>query len=1127
MQNNNLLIHKLDAFIRKYYRNQLTKGGILFVVWILLLVFSILLLEYLGHYNTQVRTGMFFVFVIGLLYLIYRFIFRPFLGLLRIGKTISHEQAATIIGQHFSHVSDSLLNTLQLQKAAIHEQDSLLIAAIEQKTQKLKTVSFQDAIDVASNKKYLRYGIIPLILYVLAYFLLPGMISDTPKRIIQFNKDFPIPAPFTFQVLNDKLESIQHEDVEIVLQIKGREIPAEARMLIAGNSYLMQKIDKQTFSYTIRNVQQSQSFQFSAGGFESENYSLKVKSKPMLQQWILRLNYPAYLGKKAEVISNPGDITVPVGTLATWTLTAIQTDAVVFQFGKDTVLADEIASNQFQLKKTINNATNYHIELNNSANQLSDSMGFQIRVIPDEYPQLMVKEKLDTITGRYFYFGGEATDDHGLTKLSFHYNYLKSNRQEKLGKEYSVPLSIPKGEMLYRFFHQLDLGTIQSEPGDEISFYFQVWDNDGVQGPKSTRSNTMLFKAPSLDELLQQRDQAGNQLKAKMEGALKEAQKLQDEMKELQRKMNEKRELTWEEKKKLETMLERQKKLQSEMEQLKQQQKLNMQKESEFQKQSEEILKKQEQVDKLFNELMTDELKQLIKQMEQMMNLQNKDLIKQEMDKMQLSNKDVEKELDRMLEQFKQLEVEKKLDENISKLDELQSKQDKISDETNKIEQDKSLSKEEKKQQLDNQKNKQEELTKEFKDWQKRMDELRKENKDLEEPKELTDTEKQEEEVEKEMKESEQELENNKPDKASKKQKEASKKMKEMSEKMKEEKAETEEKEDEENAEALREILENIIQLSKDQENLMEKMRAINGYNPQFVEAAKEQKSIADNAKIIEDSLLALSKRVAQISQFVNKEVTKLKENLDKSVSGYSNRNIGDLRVRQQSAMTHANNLGVMLSEVLSQMQSDMQSKPGKSGGKGKPGKGQGNGGKKKSMSDMRKMQEELNKQLREGLNKQDGGKKEGGQQGMGSKDFARMAAQQQAIRQQLQKMMNEMGAKEKEGMGGAKMLQEMQKQMEQTEKELFNKQLSNELIQRQEEIKTRMLESEKAEKKQEQDTQRQAEQSKEKPKSAPPDFAPYFKQREKETELLQTIPAELQPYFKKKAKEYFNKTAN
>jgi hypothetical protein len=93
---------------------------------------------------------------------------------------------------------------------------------------------------------------------------------------------------------------------------------------------------------------------------------------------------------------------------------------------------------------------------------------------------------------------------------------------------------------------------------------------------------------------------------------------------------------------------------------------------------------------------------------------------------------------------------------------------------------------------------------------------------------------------------------------------------------------------------------------------------------------------------------------------------------------------------------------------------------------------------------------------------------------------------------------------------------------MEKTEKELFNKRLSQETINRQQDILTRMLESEKAEKKQEQDKKREAEQSKEKNAVAPPPlFNDYINKKNKETDLLKTIPSELVPYYKNKANQY------
>jgi hypothetical protein len=1121
------LLQKLEVFIRKYYKNLLIKGSILFVGLGVLTFLLIATLEHFGRYNSGVRTVLFYSFLLSTIVLAYRFLFIPLSGLLKMGKRLSHEEAAYLIGKHFQQVGDKIINTLQLQKQA-GSGNAFLLAAIDQKTQNLNPFHFDEAIDLKQNKRYAPYGLIPLAILLLVYIFEPDVINDSPNRIVNYNAHFPAPAPFNFRIVNDTLHAEEHTDFELLVEVEGKAIPDEVYMVIDGNRYMMQRDNKNTYRYTFRNVRNNVNFLLVGSGYESEQYELKVDAIPVMQQWQLKLVYPNYTRKKSELLTNPSDIVVPYGTQACWTLFTNHTGDVDFLFNGKSNRAEKISDKQYTLKKQLRESLPYFILLKHPTNGLSDSMQYGIQIIADEYPKIDITEKIDSLSGSINYFAGQVQDDYGITRLTFNYHIIKSavaNRQNK--KEYRT-IGLPNLELQHRFYYEFDLNSIQIQPGEEVEYFFEVWDNDGVRGAKSSRSQVMLYKSPSMEELLERRDNASQKLSKEMEAAINEAKKLQREMKELDQKMADKKELTWEEKKKLEQLLERQKQLQKKIEQIKQQQKENVKKEAEFNKQSEELLEKQKQIDKLFEELLSEDLKKLIQQTQQMLNNQNKDQIKKELDKLQMNNKDVEKELDRMLEQFKQMEVEKKLDESINKLDAIKDEQKQLAEKTEKLQSDNKLNKEDKKQQLDEIKKEQEKLNEAFSEWQKKAEELRKENEKLEQPNEIADTKQEEKSAEEKQQESSDELENNKPEKAAQKQKEAAQKMEEMSEKLQEGRESEKEKDDEINAEALREILENTIQLSKDQEALMDKMSAINGYSPQFVEAAKEQKNISDNAKIIEDSLQALSKRVPQISSFINREVTKMRENLDRTVSAYSQRNLGEVRYRQQSAMTSANNLGVMMSEILKQMQMEMQSSSGKKGSKNNPGKGKGNSGKqpKKGMGDLKKMQEELNKQLREGMNKQQqqGGNKPSEQQGMSSQDFARMAAQQQAIRQQMQKLMNEMGAKEKEGMGGNKAMQEMQRMMEQTEKELYNKQLSSEMIQRQQEIMTRMLESEKAEKQREQDKKREADQAKEKNQTAPPDFSPYFKQKQKETELLQTIPAELQPYYKLKAKEYFNK---
>src|SRR6188768_174459 len=154
--NYDILLNKLDEFIRKYYKNQLIKGGI-YVFTALLgawLVFTSL--EYFGHFGIAVRTVLFWSFILAAGVSLWKMVFTPLFHLNRLGKIISHEQAASIIGTHFPNVQDKLLNTLQLKAESdrLGNQNVLLLAGIDQKIEELKPVPFASAIDLGKNRRY-------------------------------------------------------------------------------------------------------------------------------------------------------------------------------------------------------------------------------------------------------------------------------------------------------------------------------------------------------------------------------------------------------------------------------------------------------------------------------------------------------------------------------------------------------------------------------------------------------------------------------------------------------------------------------------------------------------------------------------------------------------------------------------------------------------------------------------------------------------------------------------------------------------------------------------------------------------------------------------------------------------
>ncbi len=108
------LLSQIDAFIRKYYKNEMIKGLFLFAGIFLFSFLFTTILEFFGRFNSIVRGILFFGFIFTNIYVLIRYIFIPVSKLFSFGKQINRYQASKIIGNFFPSISDRLLNTLQL-----------------------------------------------------------------------------------------------------------------------------------------------------------------------------------------------------------------------------------------------------------------------------------------------------------------------------------------------------------------------------------------------------------------------------------------------------------------------------------------------------------------------------------------------------------------------------------------------------------------------------------------------------------------------------------------------------------------------------------------------------------------------------------------------------------------------------------------------------------------------------------------------------------------------------------------------------------------------------------------------------------------------------------------------------
>ncbi len=1146
MHNYDWLITRLDAFIRKYYANKVIKGTLVFLTCLLFYILAVSVSEYYLFLPVWVRLVIVTAFIgLGLVSLI-GWVVIPLSNMAKLGKVISHEQAAKIIGTHFPEVSDKLLNILQLKRHPDNNASrELAEASINQKIGQLSVVPISSAIDFSKNRKYLPF-LLPLLL--IAVFILvaaPKIFSESSSRLLQPTKPFQKPAPFQFLIKNSSLIAVRNSDNTITIETKGNALPVDVFMAIDGSDkVLMQALENHCFQYTFRNVTDNVNFQFYAAGYYSETYTLKIVQKPVLKAFKVQINYPTYTNKKSETRNSLGDMTLPIGTTLSWGLTTEHTDDATIHFGAGSPIHLARNATDFGYQFRFLNDTNYTISLSNKEYAIADSYNYQVQIIPDQYPVIQMQQFKDSVSGKQILLTGTVGDDYGINKVSFN---IEVSAQNKTLLKQSYPLKVASG-LLTTFQHYFDIESLNLKPGQKLSYFIEAWDNDGVHGSKASRSDVLTFQMYDEKEIDSAINENSKQINSGLSNSAEKTKQLLTDYKDMQTKMLQSENMDWEQQQSLQEMLKKQMELKTQIENVKQRFEEQVQ-QSEQKKYSDEVREKQKELEKQMDNLLNAELKEEMKKLQELMQKLNKEQAVESMKQMQQDNKLFKMDMQRMQELMKKLEMQMRMEDLANKMDELAKKENELSKATDSGKKsDDAINKEQK------------ELKDKFdKAMKEDLKELEKEAKDTKQEKSLDEPKEKGEEAEKEMKQSEQNMGQKQKGKASKSQKKASEKMSEMAQSLRKNSGDMNPDQIDIDIKATRQILSNLIRLSFDQEDLMQKVKTTSTSSQAYITNQDEQNRLHNNSKMIRDSLFELSKRLTKLSTGINKETTDLEYNMKLAVDNLENRVIGNAVSNEQYVMTHTNNLALTLNEVLANlMQMQNESKTPGAGSCNKPGGKRPKPGLGQQMSDIITEQQQLGnamQQMKQKNGKKPGGKEgekpgqgnkqgdgkgngQGGGQNGGAKgeegennsengdaeQLARLAEQQSQLRRKIQELSSLLNSK---GLGNAKELKEITDKMNKTETDLVNRKLTSELFQRQRDIETRLLETEKALRQQEQDDKRASNSAKEISRPVPPQLLKYLADQKQLLELYKTVPPQLKPYYRDMVEQYFQIIGN
>lgn len=658
-------------------------------------------------------------------------------------------------------------------------------------------------------------------------------------RVVNYKLAYEPPAPFAFRVTNESLSVFDNESLTLEVVTIGESQPKDVRIVVDGNEHVMKK-DNGRYLYTLPAPVRASSFYLLSDQVRSRVYSLTVLKTPAMNDFGLYLRYPAYLNKKAEFINGTGNATIPEGTRVSWKVSAANTD-LVEMIALDTVLSFQRKNQNFSLDKFIYTRFPYEIAVSNANAKRFEQLGYQINVIKDEAPTLAVTEIKDSLNHNIYYYSGEAGDDYGLKHIGLVAYPVHNPKQTQ-------SISIDNSESNFQKFYYTFPSGLVLEPNLEYEFYFTATDNDGLRGGKTVKSRAFNISLLEDNELRNEELKTQETLIRSLDNSLEFSQKQKETLKEINASNKEKSELNYNDQSQVKEYLERQQQQEQQMEKFSKQLNENLEKldqDSPMSKMLQERLERQE-LEAKKNQKLLEELNKIADKIK-------KDELTKRLDELSKSQQNNERNLAQLLELMKRFYVEEKSEQLSLEFKNLSVKQNELSESGTSV---------------DSLRNKQEKLNRAFNKLSSDLEELLNDNKGLQKPLSIDVGKEESEIVKEEMKEALESIDNqddkdsnDRNNSAVKKQKSAAKKMQEISEALSQSAASGGGSSDTEDAEMLRQILDNLLTFSFKQESLYDSLEDIDGESAQFSSTIKEQQRLKELFEHVDDSIFSLSLR--------------------------------------------------------------------------------------------------------------------------------------------------------------------------------------------------------------------------------------------------------------------------
>ena len=463
------------------------------------------------------------------------------------------------------------------------------------------------------------------------------------------------------------------------------------------------------YSARLENVARPLQYYISVEEVTSEQYQITISNEPIVTKFQYRLNYPTYTQLQSQTLpTNVGDIHVLFGTEVVFTGESnkpLQKAHIAFEASGDVEL--EITEGKLQgaitqlvedgqqrealaTSQTIQGAfiaresENYRIHITDSDGFTNrDPVSRTITVLEDTAPDVnIVAPARDTVLddAMLVELKVEATDDYGIQELRLIYR-VESEDAEAVNvplKRWGVEDALSHRSVFVAYTWDVD--RISMFPGETLAYYVQALDIDDVSGPNIGTSHTYTLRFPSLSELY---DAVATEQETEQRGL----EELVDEQADatglvdtLLDKIRKNQELTLNDENLMQQVLENQKQIEETAKQLIE----NMKETAEEMEQNQlfdaETIEKYQELQELMEKALSEEHKELLQKLSEALAEQQVDDQERSMTEANLSQEQFLQQLERAKSLYEQILLEQELEAAVKQAKALAEQQKQLMD---------------------------------------------------------------------------------------------------------------------------------------------------------------------------------------------------------------------------------------------------------------------------------------------------------------------------------------------------------------------------------------------------------------------------------------------------------------